>query len=495
MSGARDHIQFFLNGERCTASGADALLTVSDYLRRRRHLTGTKIVCSEGDCGSCTVLVGRATSQSSDAPFRYLPIDSCIQFLFQLDGAHLVTIEGLAVAGELTAVQQAMVDCHGSQCGFCTPGFVMAMTGAGEAAEGANPCEQTWRKSLTGNLCRCTGYSQIIEAGQQACEADWQHLEEQYPSPPLRELALQAWKHTIQIKAPDAEGHRQLLSPVTLAEALAFRAAHPEAYIVAGATDLGVLRNKGRIEPHVYLDLNRLESLASVAIETNNAGRTLIAGARATWTDLLSVCRRELPEFAKILEVFGSPQIRHAATIGGNLINASPIADSLPLLYVMHARLQLDSEKGARSVDVNDFYHDYKQFDLQPDELLTKIELPLPTEEDLLRLYKVSRRRDLDISTFTAAIRLQLQGDTIAEAHLAYGAVGPTILRLPKTEARLVGAPFDEATMRAAGDVAVQEITPLSDVRGAADYRLQLARNVLLKFYAEHQAGLLACGG
>jgi xanthine dehydrogenase small subunit len=198
-----------------------------------------------------------------------------------------------------------------------------------------------------------------------------------------------------------------------------------------------------------------------------------------------------VPEFAEIVSVFGSPQIRHIGTLGGNIINASPIADSLPFLFVLEAELELAGPAGRRRVNINQFYHGYKKFDLKPDELLTSICIPLPKTDELLRLFKVSRRRDLDIATFTAAIRMRLDGDTIREAALAYGAVGPTVLRLRRTAEFLIGRSFTEETMDAAGDVAIEEITPISDVRGSKDYRYQLARNVLLKFYHEQQLAMV----
>ncbi|MEM8866563.1 MAG: FAD binding domain-containing protein [Planctomycetota bacterium] len=501
MTNSRDCVVFHLNGLRCEVSGASALLMVSEYLRQERGLVGTKIVCSEGDCGSCTVLVGRPAGDR----LQYLPIDSCIQFVFQLDGAHLVTVEGLqgtqcastaagVCEGELTAVQQSMVDCHGSQCGFCTPGFVMAMTAVVEETNGTPPDEATWRESLTGNLCRCTGYSQIIEAGHQAAAASPAKLNTLYPPEAMLAHASDLRSQPIDIRANVTEGPCQIYSPVDLQDALQFRKENPNCCVVAGATDLGVQRNKGRVLPDALLDLNRIDSLTQLTVEdgTNDAAPTLVAGARVNWTDLLEWSRQNLPEYARVLEVFGSPQIRHAGTLGGNIINASPIADSLPLLFALDAQLCLSSTEGDRMVNITEFYTDYKQYDLRPEELLTEVRIPLPDESDLLRLYKISRRRDLDISTFTAAIRLQLDGDTITDAAVAYGAVGPTVLRMRQTEEALIGEPFTTQTMQAAGDAAVAEITPLTDVRGAADYRYQLARNVLQRFHAEHAAGQLA---
>jgi xanthine dehydrogenase small subunit len=460
-------------------------LSLSDYLRQRLGLVGTKIVCSEGDCGSCTVLVGNVDGDE----MRYRPIDSCIRFMFQLDGTHIVTIEGLSVDSELTPIQQAMVDCHGSQCGFCTPGFVMAMTGLCKAAGGAVLGEDDWKHGLTGNLCRCTGYTSIVEAGMEAQSAP--------VAAPKEGFSRSEWatlnefrRDSLDLRGDCDGAERRVCCPTTLAEAVAFRSDYPDAKVVAGATDVGVQINKRAIAPTAFLDLNRVAELEGVRIDGDGDTKAILAGARSTWTALLELCREEAPEFAEIISVFGSPQIRHVGTIGGNIINASPIADSLPFLMVMDAELELASSGGRRRVNINHFYQGYKKFDLRPDELLATVRIPLPAAEELLRLYKVSRRRDLDISTFTAAIRMRLDGDTIADAAIAYGAVGPVVLRLRQTEQFLRGQPFREETMQAAGDFAVDEISPISDVRGSADYRLQLARNVLVKFFHEQELSL-----
>jgi len=485
----RDCLVLYINGRRHEVRGRDALLSLSDFLRRRLRLIGTKIVCSEGDCGACTVLVGRPASNPIPhsplpIPFSYRPVDSCIQFMFQLDGTHVVTVEGLRPPGELNGVQQALVDGHGSQCGFCTPGFAMAMTGLLEECDALDePC---LRGGLTGNLCRCTGYTQIIEAGVAASAAEHERLNELYPASPMLRDFEELSESPIEIHA-ESFGEMHLIScPATLDGALTFLAAHPTAIIVAGATDVGVRANKSQRLPAAILDLNRIVELESVMI----AGGELRAGARASWTTLLAELTDSVPEFARIIAVFGAPQIRHVGTIGGNIANASPIADSLPFLLVMDATLELASATGRRVVNINDFYRGYKQIDLRPGELIAQVRIPLPEADDLLRLYKVSRRRDLDIAGFTAAIRLRLDGETIAAASVALGAVGPTVLRPRRTEEFLVDRELSEATMRAAGELAVEEITPIDDVRGAAEYRRQLTRNVFLKFYHQTQADL-----
>ncbi len=525
----RDHLILYINGQRRTVTGRDAFLSLSDYLRHRCGLIGTKIVCSEGDCGACTVLIGRSRVESGesragmglsgsrpstlDSRLSYLPIDSCIQFLFQLDGAHIVTVEGLGPPGHLNPVQQALVNCHGSQCGFCTPGFVMAMTGLLEEADELE--EETLRTGLTGNLCRCTGYTQIIESGLRCNDADHERLNDLYPADEVLADMARHRDEPVQLQAECFGEPHIAACPTTLSDALDFLAEHPTATIVAGATDLGVRINKtGRIPP-IILDLNRIEELTAVRIEDN----TLIAGARATWTDLIAACEESkvksgesrareksspsgsrpstldsrLSEFARILQIFGAPQIRHVGTIAGNIANASPIADALPFLLVMEATLTLARSASAdrratRELNINNFYRGYKQLDLAPGELITEVRILLPTEADLLRLYKVSRRRDLDISSLTAAIRLRLRDNSeeITHASIALGAVGPTVIRPRRAEQFLLGQPFTEHTMQAAATIAVEEVTPITDVRGAANYRRQLVKNIFRKFYYQY---------
>ena len=481
----RDHILLFVNGKQNRIDGADAFRTLSDFLRGVLSLCGTKIVCSEGDCGSCSVLCG--TPDFEAKKFSYKPIDSCIRFVYQLDGCNIVTVEGLTdnevQCGSLNGVQQSMIDCHGSQCGFCTPGFVMTMTGILEDTQ--QPTENQWRRGLTGNLCRCTGYSPIIDAGLK-CEAQ--------SSPPMNKCfepaaMLKAIGGLASEEIKIEFDSQTIYSPTTVNQAVAFLDQHPDAQVVAGATDVGVQFNKGYCEAKVWLDLNRVASLK----KASNTGGAIVAGSGATWSDIETLIEEDLPQFHEILTWFGSPQIRNVGTIGGNIINASPIADSLPLMFVSDAELQLSGKGGTREVNINDFYQGYKKFDLRSGELLSQVRIPLPEDDEELRLYKISRRQDLDISSFTAAIKMKLSGSKIRSAAIAYGAVGPVVLRLPKTESFLVGKELDNKTMVAAGEIAVGEITPITDVRGGDEYRFQLARNVLLKFLHEvRPEGVLA---
>lgn len=517
----RDHAVFFLNGQRCEVRGAELLLPLSTWLRESRQLTGTKIVCAEGDCGACTVLVGRQ-EDSQDAQLAYRSIDSCIAFVYQLDRSHVVTIEGLREEdGALSAVQRAMVDCHGSQCGFCTPGFVASIHAAHERPEtvrltvdrgahahaggSANVCGSAtatataetidWPHALSGNLCRCTGYVQIFDAARAVDATSFARLNDRHPPQPmLADFAATA------AEALDAsfENDGQLcrvFAPRTLADAAAFRAANPACRLAAGTTDLGVQHRHGRYEPELVLALHAIPELQRIERETGpNGAEQIRFGAATSWTRVAETIREELPAYHAVLMRFGSPQIRNAGTLGGNLANGSPIADSLPLHLALDAELELVAGDGTRRrLPLTRFYTGYKQLDLRDDELIAAVRLPLPTAAERLSLHKVSRRRDMDISTFTAAVVLGFEspeaagreGATIHKARIAFGGVAATVVRLPRVEAFLRGSSFTEETLREAGRIARGEVTPLSDVRGSADFRRSLCENVLVKTFHE----------
>ncbi|GAB4108629.1 MAG: xanthine dehydrogenase small subunit [Phycisphaeraceae bacterium] len=474
----RDYLLVFINGQRHELRGSDAFLSLSDYLRLRLGLIGTKIVCSEGDCGACSVLIGREDSDHDRLVYR--AFDSCILFMYQLDRTHIVTVEGLKRNGLLSPVQDAMVKCHGSQCGFCTPGFITTMTGLIERKpvdRHAALTPEEIRYGLSGNLCRCTGYLQIIDAGRAVDPTKTARLSDLYPDEPILEACRRHALDNIRI----GDDQRMVSIPAKLEEAVAFRSQHPHCTVIAGATDIGVQRNKGNIDPKVLLCIGNIAELKGI----ERKDTTLAIGACETWSSIEDRMKDLLPQFHSILTLFGSPQIRHAGTIGGNIANASPIADSLPFLFVAEAQLELVSRSGSRVVPINEFYSGYKQFDLRPDELIARVHIPLPEDGVQLKLYKVSRRRDLDISTFTAALWLKFDGDqeTIREARIAYGGVAPVVLRLPRTENYLSGKQFDEQTMLQAGRIARTEISPITDVRGSEAYRRQLAENIPVKFY------------
>src|SRR5438105_1016649 len=497
----RDHIRFLINGRQHDVRGRGVFATLSNYLRYDFGATGTKIVCEEGDCGACSVLIRKSSAASApgtNSADEFLPINSCILSMFQLDGASIVTVEGL----KLNAVQQAMIECHGAQCGYCTPGFVVAMTGLFETR--ARVDEKCAREGLVGNLCRCTGYEPIIKA---ACAVDGSSTKR------MRELYPETIDDNDEVLIEE-EG-RTFFAPASLDEALTFKRKFKPCTIVQGATDVGVWINKRAYSAMAMMSLAKLHELNDLR-EDDDA---IVAGANVTLTQFENFTRDRIPELHHILNIFGSPQIKNAGTLVGNIANGSPIGDTLPYLFVSGATLELASVDGTRTVAVSDFYRGYKQFDLQPHEIITRVRVPImpachpersprsPATSDqrahaedsassarrgmtgdFLRLYKVSRRRDLDISAFTAAILLRVSNAHVEQATIAYGGVAPVVMRLPKTESYLAGKSITSNTFEEAGRIARGEVAPISDVRGSRDYRLQLAENILMKFYYDELA-------
>jgi xanthine dehydrogenase small subunit len=448
----RDHILFHVNGSEHQVRAGEVFTTLSNYLRYGLCATGTKVVCEEGDCGACTVLVRRAANE------EYRPINSCIQALHQLDGMSIVTVEGLRDGENLSVVQEAMVACHGAQCGYCTPGFVVAMTALYEKNDRVD--EKQVRDGLTGNLCRCTGYEPIIKAALAVDGASAAKMRDRYPDLP---------------KAGDAVQTDRFFAPSTLDDAITWKRDHPGCTIVQGGTDVGVWVNKRAFSAPAVLSLSKLRELDELREENG----VIVAGTNVTLAAFERFIERRIPELFHILNIFGAPQIKNAGTLIGNIANGSPIGDTLPYLIVADAELELNG--GTRRVVISDFYKGYKQFDLGSDELITRVRIPII--RDTLKLYKVSRRRDLDISAFTAAFRLVMNDGAIESSRIAYGGVGPLVLRLPKTEAFLAGKRPSLDLFTEAGAIARGEVAPITDVRGSKEYRLQLAENILSRFW------------
>jgi len=460
-----------VNGKERKLSGEDVFSSLANYLRQKEGATGTKVVCDEGDCGACTVLIGRPRN----GQISYLPVNSCIQYLHQLDCAHVITVEGLTLNGKLNPAQTAMVECQGAQCGYCTPGFVVAMTAL--ACSGREITSESVKDALTGNLCRCTGYESIIKAGMEMdCKA-MPDLDKLYPPQQMLKAFSELENDPARLSFED----RLCWLPCDLKTAAAIKDGHKGAVIVSGGTDVCVQCNKRDWEPGVLISLCKVAGLS--LIEQKDG--IISVGARATLSQLEEFIKGSIPEMTRIMWLFGSPQIRYAGTLAGNIANGSPIADTLPFLFVMEAEVELAGSRGSRRVNINRLYKGYKMLDIAQDELISRILIPAPDPSDLLKLYKVSKRQNLDISTFTAAIRLKLDGRKIASAKLAYGGVAPVVLRLPQTEAFLADKQMELDTFERAADVALAEIAPISDVRGSSEYRNLLAKNILSRFYYE----------
>ena len=481
----RDYILFYVNNERFEVSGSQGFQSLSDFLRNGLNLVGTKVVCAEGDCGSCTVMIGKMDG----AELRYQSYNSCIQYLYQLDCSHIITVEGLSSGEELHPVQQVMVDSFGSQCGYCTPGFVMSMASMME--ENKTLRRNEVQQGLTGNLCRCTGYEQIIDAALSLNDVEEAQLSKHSIAEKfdLKRILADFSSHVNQsVKSECSEKMNgesrsfQFHVPATLQEALEIKQAEPNVKVVAGGTDVSVQINKEMLEPQNIMSLSLLSELKKLYIENQR----MVVGAQVNLSDLEQFCLEKMPQFSEIISIFASPQIKHAGTLAGNIVNASPIADSLPFLHVMDAELELSGTKGSRWVNINKFYQSYKKTVMAPDELMTRICWSLlDSEKEVLKVYKVSKRKDLDISTFTAGIYLKKKDKKVVNTRLAFGGVGPIVIRLQKTEQFLKGKEISEKSFADAGKMALEEISPISDVRASSDYRLQLAENILLKFYHE----------
>lgn len=471
----RDHVLIFINGVRTEVRGADVSMMLSDFLRQRTRLTGTKIVCAEGDCGACSVLIGRP----ANGLLSYRTVCSCILTVGQADGSHVVTVEGLTPEKGLSPVQAAMVKCHGAQCGFCTPGFVVAMHGVKEDGGGCG--REGMRCSLAGNLCRCTGYDSILKAAE---ETEWdkvERVEDRYASGPILE-ALEA--------AGNGFGAGNVFKPATVEEALALRAEHPEAVVVSGGTDVGVMVNKGKVEPKKVILTAGLAAWRGVGMAREESRREhLRIGALATLTEIEEAFETFCPEAAAYLEWFASPQIRNVATAVGNIVTGSPIGDLLPVFLALGAEVELVSKAGGvRRVSLCEFYTGYRKSVMRADELVAAVCVPKPAEGAVIRCFKVARRKTLDISAVSGSFYFELDGGgerVIRKARIGFGGVAATPICLKEAEAFVTGKPLNEETMQAAAEVARNEIKPITDVRGSAEYRQKLVGNLFLKVVSE----------
>lgn len=472
----RDYVRLYINGSPRSVRGEAVFEPLSSYLRYELGMTGTKVVCAEGDCGACTVL--RAHPFDSDGG-RFRALNSCIMAVGLLDGAHIVTVEGLKQDGELSEIQKKMAAHHGGQCGFCTPGFVMALTALFEKHREVN--EKRVKNYLTGNLCRCTGYVPILEAALHVDPARVKRVVDRYGSPRIMTDLRTALAEPMEVR----DGSRRFRAPISLAEAADWLRENPGTRIFSAATDLGVQYNKERFEIENLLSLHAIRELYELREEKD----AYVVGAKTDLASLQDFMEMRVPEFARFLNVFASPQIKNAATLAGNIINASPIADTVPFLLALEAEQELVSSAGVRRVPLHGFYTGYKKMDLRPGEILARIFIPKPAGDEVLRLYKVAQRKDLDISGVNAGFAMRVQNGKVVRARLALGGVGPTALRLTQTEAWLAGKNLDHATIATAQAKIRTEVSPRDDVRGSRDYRLRLCENLFAEYCRELAGG------
>jgi xanthine dehydrogenase small subunit len=465
-------IRFFYRGAVHEVNGVAPTQTVLQHLREDLHCTGTKEGCAEGDCGACTVVIGSLEG----GELQLKAVNSCIQFTPTLDGKALFTVEDLQQAdGALHPVQQALVECHGSQCGFCTPGFAMSLWGMYLKQEGKQPSRCEIDDALSGNLCRCTGYRPIIDAARRMVTLPRVEFDRAALAEQLRALQREAG-------AVYSSGGQTFHAPRSLDELVAARVAHPGAVLLAGSTDVGLWVTKQMRELQDIIYLGHVAELKSVR-ETDDA---IEIGAGVPLQDAYAaVCRHYPQELTELWQRFASLPIRNAGTLGGNVANGSPIGDSMPWLIALGSRLVLRGPDGERELALEDFYLGYQQKDLRPGEFVQGLRVPLPRPNLAFRTYKLAKRFDQDISAVCAAFALELDGDTIRSARIAFGGMAATPKRAARAEAALAGRPWNEENMQAAMAALLEDYAPLSDMRASSAYRMRTAQNLLRRFWLE----------
>ncbi len=465
-------IHFLLNGEPRAEAGASPTMTVLDWLRLRARLTGTKEGCAEGDCGACTIVLGREIGGT----LHYQAVNSCLMMLPQLDGCAVLTVDGLAAGdGTLHPVQQALVDADATQCGFCTPGFVMAMFAfhhGGEVAEDASIHD-----ALAGSLCRCTGYRSIVDACRRVAAG---------PADRFAGMAdaISGALHALPACTEYRHGGQVYLRPRSLGELHAARAAHPDALLLAGGTDLGLRVSKDREAFPAVISTAAVAELQG--IETD--AQELVIGGAATYSQALPYLDRHFPAFGALVRRIGSRQIRNLGTIAGNLATASPIGDTLPCLMALDASVTLASRTGGRTMPVEAFITGYRQTALAPGEVIAAIRIPFLVADQRLAAYKLSKRFDQDISTVMAAFRLALTDDTVPRVRAVravYGGMAAQPMRAANLEAALTGRDWTQGALADIDAVLARDFTPMSDHRGGSAYRLRAAAGLVRRLQLE----------
>jgi xanthine dehydrogenase small subunit len=473
----RDHITLVLNGRCERVIGASPTTTLLQWLRREKRLTGTKEGCAEGDCGACTVVVGMLSGEG----VRYEAINACIAFLPMLDGKSVTTVEGVASAnGQMHPCQQALVDMHGSQCGFCTPGFVMSLY-AMWLNHLTAPSVDRIEDQLAGNLCRCTGYGPIVAAAQLMFSLPRPQYDVEHRNQILVQLREIEHRDTLVIEG----GGSVMFVPVGQDELAKLYLTYPDATLVAGATDVGLWVTKRNKVLSVIIHTGRQHD-ASVMTSKPRSAVPMHWLPSHTSHDIATLTLGKLvPAFAEVWRRFAGAQIRNAGTIGGNIANGSPIGDLAPGLIALGALLHLRRGDERRVIPLEDYFVAYGKQDRRPSEFITGIEIPGDMVATDLSIHKVSKRFDDDISAVCGAFNVRIEGERIGDARIAFGGMAGTPKRARAVEAALIGRPWTRETIDAALLAFSVDFSPISDVRASAAYRLQLAQNLLVRTFVE----------
>lgn len=473
MSMARGEIRFLLNDREIHLGAVGAGDTLLDHLRLDQRLRGTKEGCAEGDCGACTVLVGRLAGGT----IRYETVNACIRLLASVDLCHVVTVEYLrGPEGGLHAVQQAMVDHHGSQCGFCTPGVVMSLYALWMEA-GCTSMEAV-ETALQGNLCRCTGYEPIVRAalaaGKTAPDGDFLAAERAHV---LERLAAMTDGARVMVSRDESTA----ILPANVGDLAVILGEYKDATIVAGSTDvaLWVTKHMRNISPAIFV--GHLDELKRISVEEG----AVTLGAGVSYSDAAPVIAEHFPHLREFWGRIGGWQVRNMGTVGGNIANGSPIGDTPPVLIALRSELTLRRAEGSRRIPLEDFFIDYGKQDREPDEFVEAIHIPLPAAGSLNAAYKISKRRDEDISAVCGAFSVTVEEGLVASARLAFGGMAATPKRAASAEGALMGQPWTEGSVRGAMAALANDFSPLSDWRASAEYRSRVAANLLLRFHKE----------
>ena len=493
-------MQFVINNTKINDDAIPPDLTLLRYLREHKKLCGTKEGCASGDCGACTVMLGSLVHKDGGDVIEYKTVNSCIAPAAASAGKHIVTIEHLNQHQQLHPAQAAMVDCHGSQCGFCTPGFVVSLACMHEqntlSYDASAPSPQTSTtqikreevsEAISGNLCRCTGYRPIVDAGTQ--------LNNYEPAAPLYTSSIltflqDAEKNTVCKAVP------MYFYPTSTDELNTLIKEYPSAKLIAGGTDLVLNITQHYQSFSSLIDISRVAELTTCHINMHNEDSCITIGAAVNYSDLENQLHNEFPEFTQLLKRFASRQIRNRGTIGGNIANGSPIADMPPILLALDAELHIGCADGnTRICPLNDFYLGYKQTDLKENEYIISVRFPKKHIQQFVRFYKVSKRIEDDISSVMLAIRLDIQDTKIVDARIAYGGMAATPLRVPDAELALIGACVDNTNGNTPSEDHIltaikcvqEQLNPMTDVRASAQYRSQIAGNLLIKSWHEAQ--------